>query len=199
MSERIEHSKPAELIPYPRNPRRHSDAQIAQIAGSIAQFGFNAPIPTDSRSNIIAGHGRYLASPTRYPWPRPIASPKSRSAPIRSPDNKLADLSGWDDETLASELAELRDAAIGLGGPGFSGDELAVLLAEAESLLPDLRRLPRPRRRYIDISTVVARRPSHPHRPMPCCASGKLLTWRSRVWPRRPAWAWAPRSPDRPR
>src|ERR1035437_9783780 len=58
----IEHRKLAELTPYPRNPRRHSGAQIAQIAGSIAQFGFNSPILIDSKGNIIAGHGRYLAS-----------------------------------------------------------------------------------------------------------------------------------------
>src|ERR1035437_3395685 len=62
MAQRIEHRKLAELAPYPRNPRRHSDAQIAQIAGSIAQFGFNSPILIDSKGNIIAGHGRYLAS-----------------------------------------------------------------------------------------------------------------------------------------
>src|ERR1039458_4310935 len=62
MAQRIEHRKLAELTPYPKNPRRHSDAQIAQIAGSIAAFGFNAPILIDSSSNIIAGHGRYLAS-----------------------------------------------------------------------------------------------------------------------------------------
>jgi hypothetical protein len=47
-------------------------------------------------------------------------------------DNKLADLSGWDDETLASELAELRDAEIDLGGLGFSDDELRALLADAD-------------------------------------------------------------------
>jgi ParB-like chromosome segregation protein Spo0J len=62
MAQRIEHWKLAELTPYPRNPRRHSDAQIAQIAGSIAAFGFNSPILIDSRGNIIAGHGRYLAA-----------------------------------------------------------------------------------------------------------------------------------------
>src|ERR1035437_7351098 len=59
MAQRIEHRKLAELTPYPRNPRRHSDAPIAQIAGSIAQFGFNSPILIDSKGNIIAGHGRW--------------------------------------------------------------------------------------------------------------------------------------------
>jgi ParB-like chromosome segregation protein Spo0J len=62
VAQRIEHWKLAELTPYPKNPRRHSDAQIAAIAGSIAAFGFNAPILIDSRGNIIAGHGRYLAA-----------------------------------------------------------------------------------------------------------------------------------------
>jgi ParB-like chromosome segregation protein Spo0J len=48
MAQRIEHRKLAELTPYPRNPRRHSDAQIAAIAGSIAAFGFNALILVDA-------------------------------------------------------------------------------------------------------------------------------------------------------
>src|ERR1017187_4470238 len=61
-AQRIEQRKLSDLTPYPRNPRRHSDAQIAQIAGSIAQFGFNSPILIDSKGNIIAGHGRYLAA-----------------------------------------------------------------------------------------------------------------------------------------
>src|SRR5882762_2685781 len=49
------------LIPYARNPRTHSDAQVAQIAASIAEFGFNNPILVDSADGIIAGHGRLLA------------------------------------------------------------------------------------------------------------------------------------------
>ncbi len=50
------------LIPYARNPRTHSDAQIAQIAASIAAFGFNNPILADTKTGIIAGHGRLLAA-----------------------------------------------------------------------------------------------------------------------------------------
>src|ERR1700722_4423343 len=61
-AQRIEHWKLSELAPSPRNPRRHSDAQIAQIAGSIAHFGFNSPILIDSKGNIIAGHGRHSAA-----------------------------------------------------------------------------------------------------------------------------------------
>ncbi len=47
------------LIPFARNPRTHSDAQIAQIAASIAEFGFNNPILVDTQAGIIAGHGRF--------------------------------------------------------------------------------------------------------------------------------------------
>src|SRR5581483_972783 len=50
------------LIPYARNPRTHSDAQVAQIAASIAEFGFNNPILVDTNAGIIAGHGRLLAA-----------------------------------------------------------------------------------------------------------------------------------------
>ena len=138
-AQRIEHRKLAELAPSPRNPRRHSDAQIAQIAGSIAQFGFNSPILIDSRGSIIAGHGRYLASLKLGLETVPVIvldhlGEIEKRAYLLA-DNKLADLSGWDDEALASELAELRDTEVDLGTLGFSDDELRVLLADAE--LPD--------------------------------------------------------------
>src|ERR1019366_9197001 len=50
------------LIPLARNPRTHSEAQIAQIAASIETFGFNNPILVDTKAGIIAGHGRLLAA-----------------------------------------------------------------------------------------------------------------------------------------
>jgi ParB-like chromosome segregation protein Spo0J len=62
MAQRIELWPIDKLIPYARNPRTHSDAQVAQIAASIAQFGFNNPILVDTKNGIIAGHGRLLAA-----------------------------------------------------------------------------------------------------------------------------------------
>ena len=136
MAQRIEHRKLAELTPYPKNPRRHSDAQIAQIAGSIAAFGFNAPILIDSSSNIIAGHGRYLASLKLGLDTVPVVvldhlSETEKRAYLLA-DNKLAELSSFDDDLLRQELAGLRDADIDLGALGFDDDELAVLLANAD-------------------------------------------------------------------
>ena len=50
------------LIPYARNARTHSEAQVAQIAGSIREFGFTNPVLVDGANGIIAGHGRVLAA-----------------------------------------------------------------------------------------------------------------------------------------
>ena len=50
------------LIPYARNSRTHSDAQVAQIAASIREFGWTNPVLVDGSNGIIAGHGRVLAA-----------------------------------------------------------------------------------------------------------------------------------------
>ena len=52
----------ASLIPYARNARTHSDAQVAEIAASIAEFGWTNPVLVDGSSGIIAGHGRVMAA-----------------------------------------------------------------------------------------------------------------------------------------
>ena len=54
--------KVSELIPYANNSRTHSDAQVAQIAASIKEFGWTNPILIDGENGIIAGHGRLLAA-----------------------------------------------------------------------------------------------------------------------------------------
>jgi ParB-like chromosome segregation protein Spo0J len=62
MAQRIEHWPIERLIPFARNPRTHSDEQIAQIAASIVEFGVNNPVLVDAKAGIIAGHGRVLAA-----------------------------------------------------------------------------------------------------------------------------------------
>ena len=62
MAQRIEQWPIERLIPFARNPRKHSDEQVAQIAAGIAEFGFNDPILVDTKAGIIAGHGRVLAA-----------------------------------------------------------------------------------------------------------------------------------------
>src|ERR1035438_4473896 len=118
MAQRIEHWKLAQLSPYARNPRRHSEAQVAQIAGSIAQFGFNSPILVDSQATIIAGHGRYLAALKLGIETVPVVvldhlSEIEKRAYLLA-DNKLSELSSFDDDLLSVALAELKDAEIDL-------------------------------------------------------------------------------------
>src|ERR1051326_7986469 len=113
MAARMEHQKLSELTFFRQHPRRHSDAQSAQIAGSIAHFGFNSPILIDSKSNIIAGHGRYLASHKLGLDTVPVVvldhlSETQKRAYILA-DNKLAELSSFDDDLLREELVELRE------------------------------------------------------------------------------------------
>lgn len=62
MKDQLEHLSTADLIPYARNARTHSPSQVAGIAGSIREFGFNNPILIDKDNGIIAGHGRVLAA-----------------------------------------------------------------------------------------------------------------------------------------
>jgi hypothetical protein len=100
------------LIPYARNAKRHSDAQVAQIAASIKEFGFNSPVLVDSENGIIAGHGRVLAARKLGLESVPCLrldhlTDTQRRAYILA-DNRLAELGGgWDEEMLKLEVKEI--------------------------------------------------------------------------------------------
>src|ERR1700716_695288 len=101
------------LIPYARNTRTHSDAQITQIAASIKAFGFNNPILVDSNYGIIVGHGRLLAARQLGLEDVPVIvldhlSETQKRAHIIA-DNQLALNAGWDEELLRLELAALQE------------------------------------------------------------------------------------------
>jgi len=59
---RIEYRNVADLVPYVRNTRTHSEEQIADVAASIKEFGFTNPILVDGDNGVIAGHGRLMAA-----------------------------------------------------------------------------------------------------------------------------------------
>lgn len=132
MAQRIEIWELDRLIPYARNPRTHSDDQVAQIAASIVEFGFLNPILVDTQRGIIAGHGRLVAARMLKLANVPVIvldhlSDNQRRAYIIA-DNKLALNAGWDEQLLASELAELEDEGLDLTLTGFSDEELGHLL-----------------------------------------------------------------------
>src|ERR1035437_2289071 len=113
MAQRIEHRKLAHLTPYPRNPSRHSEEQVAQIAASIFEFGFTNPILVDTNAGIIAGHGRLLAARQQHLAKVPAVvlgqlSETQRWAHVIA-DNRLALNAGWDEEALAAKVCDLED------------------------------------------------------------------------------------------
>jgi DNA modification methylase len=122
------------LIPYARNPRTHSDEQVARIAASIVEFGWTSPILVDTNAGILAGHGRLLAARKLGLKEAPVVvldhlSETQKRAYILA-DNRLAELAGWDEDLLRGELAGLRDADFDLELTGFDDAELDRLLAE---------------------------------------------------------------------
>jgi DNA modification methylase len=134
MAKRIELWPLDRLVPYARNARTHSDEQVAQIAASIAEFGFNNPVLVDTNAGIIAGHGRVLAARKLGIDQVPVVvldhlSETQKRAYVLA-DNRIGENAGWDDEILRTELADLKDADLDLALLGFDEDELATLFAE---------------------------------------------------------------------
>ncbi|MEN9493450.1 MAG: hypothetical protein RJA63_3899 [Pseudomonadota bacterium] len=126
----------AALLPYVRNARTHSDAQVAQIAASMVEFGWTNPILVDGDNGVIAGHGRLLAARQLGHSTVPVIelahlTPNQKRAYILA-DNKLAENAGWDEELLRLELADLKLADFDLGLIGFDPDELDDILSPAE-------------------------------------------------------------------
>ena len=130
-ADKVEQWELDRLTPYARNSRTHSDAQVAQIAASIAEWGFTTPILVDPSGSIIAGHGRALAARRLGMGHVPVVvadgwSDAKRRAYVIA-DNKLAQNAGWDEEMLALELGELGELGFDLELTGFSGEELKLI------------------------------------------------------------------------
>jgi DNA modification methylase len=122
------------LIPHARNARTHSEAQVAQIAGSIAEFGFVNPVLVGDDGVLVAGHGRILAARKLGLAEVPVIvlahlTPTQRRA-LMIADNQIALNAGWNEEMLAAELTALREEAFDLDLLGFDDADLDRLLAE---------------------------------------------------------------------
>jgi DNA modification methylase len=133
----VEYRKVETLIPFARNPRTHSEAQVAKLAASIVEFGWTNPILVDCTQGIIAGHGRIAAARKLGLTEVPVIelghlSPAQKRAYVIA-DNRLALDAGWDEEMLAAELAELSEAGYDLDLTGFDADELADLMTGEET------------------------------------------------------------------
>lgn len=124
------------LAPYARNARTHPEWQIAQIAASIAEFGFCNPILVGGDGVIIAGHGRLMAAQQLGLEHVPVIElghlTESQRRALVIADNRIAENAGWDEELLRSELAALQAEGFDLDVVGFSEAELDELLAGAD-------------------------------------------------------------------
>ncbi len=135
-ADKIEQWPTAKLLPYARNARTHSHDQVAQIAASIAEFGFTNPILAGSDGVIVAGHGRLAAAQKLGLAVVPVVVLDHLSATQRRAlviaDNRIAENAGWDDAMLRIEIASLQDDDFDVSLTGFDADALAELMAGDE-------------------------------------------------------------------
>ncbi len=124
----------ADLIPYARNSRTHSDAQVAQIAASIRGFGFTKPVLIDEQNGIIAGHGRVMAARKLGMETVPVIEvaglTKAQKRAYVIADNKIALNAGWDEDMLRAEFEELRADGFDLDLTGFDAGEIEKMFQD---------------------------------------------------------------------
>jgi ParB-like chromosome segregation protein Spo0J len=151
LPEQIEQWPIARLVPYASNARTHSDDQVARISASLVEYGWTAPVMVSDEGEIVAGHGRLLAARNlgldEVPVIRLSHLGPEQVRAYRIADNRLSELSGWDDELLAAELHALNAAGFDLDLTGFEGEDLDRLLApldDADEALAGEDEVPEP-------------------------------------------------------
>lgn len=128
----------ASLLPDPKNPRRHSLRQVRQIARSIETFGFLVPVLVDRAGNVIAGHGRLLACQelgwSEVPTITLEHLTEAQAKAYMLADNRLTEVSSWDDRLLAEQLKDLSLANLdfNLEVIGFDMGEIDLLIEGLE-------------------------------------------------------------------
>jgi DNA modification methylase len=147
-ADKVEQWAISKLTPYARNARTHSDAQVAQLAASIREWGWTTPILVSPDGGVIAGHGRLLAARQLGMVNVPVivaegwSEAKTRAYALA--DNQLALQAGWDSELLALELGELGELGFDLDLTGFAADEIDALTPGGTEGLTDPDEVPEP-------------------------------------------------------
>jgi ParB-like chromosome segregation protein Spo0J len=126
----------AELVPYARNSRTHSAAQVDKIAASIREFGFLNPVIVDGQNGIVAGHGRVMAAQKLGLEVLPVIEAahltEAQKRAYVIADNRLALDANWDNELLKVELQDLDTQGFDLTLTGFELGELTALFDEPD-------------------------------------------------------------------
>lgn len=120
------------LIPYVNNARTHPPEQVAQIAASIAEFGFVNPILVDGENGVIAGHGRLLAAQklglAEVPTIQLAHLSEHQKKALVLADNRITQNAGWDYDFIRVELASIAESGFDIDFLGFTATELETLL-----------------------------------------------------------------------
>jgi site-specific DNA-methyltransferase (adenine-specific) len=116
------------IKPWAKNPRKNDGEPVDRVAKSIERFGFSAPIVVRAQDNrIIAGHTRWKAAQklgmTQVPV-RFMPLDEDQAAALALADNRLSEITPWDDEGLADVLRDLEGASFDLDGLGWTAEEL---------------------------------------------------------------------------
>jgi len=135
-ADKVERRKVADLIPYARNSRTHSEEQVSQIAARIKEWGWTVPVLIEADGGLIAGHGRILAAQKlgidEVPCMIAEGWSEAQKRAYIIADNKLALNSAWDDDFLKIEMQELDGLGFDLELTGFSVDEMTALFDEPD-------------------------------------------------------------------
>jgi DNA modification methylase len=137
---RLIYVSPAKLKPDPRNPRSHPKGQIAALARSMESFGVNAPILVH-KGVVVAGHARLEAAKLlRLKTVPVIYLDDLTDAQVQAymiADNRLSDLSAWDDNALGKMLKELSEMALdfSIEATGFELPEIDARIQSFEAAI----------------------------------------------------------------
>ena len=133
----IEHWPLARLVPYALNSKLHTPEQVADIAGSIREFGWTNPILVDEAGLIIAGHGRVLAAQLIGMAVVPVIVfshlTDVQTRRLRIADNRHAENAPWIEEMLKQDVRGIAEAGGSTAGLGFAEDQIAALLADVSA------------------------------------------------------------------
>lgn len=145
----------ADLIPYARNSRTHSDAQVVKIASSIREFGFINPVVTDGKNGIVAGHGRVMAAQKlglkEIPCVEASHLTEAQKRAYVIADNRMALDAGWNADMLKVEITDLQGLNFDLALTGFNPDEIGAFLADKTEGLTDPDEVPEAPARAVSV------------------------------------------------